>query len=248
MNLKSKIALAVFALTAGSAALAQMSYNVGVVSEYRYRGISQTAEAPALQGGADYAHSSGFYVGAWASTIKWIKEAGSAAGQDIKGDVELDLYGGYKGAFSKEFSYDVGYLRYEYVGNTYKDLSTANANTDEVYAALSYGPVTFKYSYALSTLFGAAKSEGSTYADLSATFDLGSGFTLVPHVGRQDIAGDANKPLSYTDYSVTLSKDLGGGFSASLAAIATNADENLYTVNGKKLAKSTAVVGVKYTF
>lgn len=248
MKLKSKIAFAALALTAGSAALAQLSYNIGAVSEYRYRGISQTAEAPALQGGADYAHSSGFYVGAWASQIRWIKEAGQAAGQDLKGDVELDLYGGYKGSITKELGFDVGYLRYEYVGNTLKDVTTANPNTDELYGALTYGPVTFKYSYALSTLFGTPKSEGSTYADLSATFDLGSGYSVVPHVGRQEIAGDPAKGYSYTDYSVTLSKDFGNGLSASIAAIATNADENLYTVNGRKLAKSTAVVGVKYTF
>lgn len=249
MNLKSNIAIAALALTAGSSAMAQLSYNVGAVSEYRYRGLSQTAEAPALQGGADYAHSSGFYIGAWASQIRWIKELGAANSVDTKGDVELDVYGGYKGAITKDLGYDVGYLRYEYVGNTLADISSfKNPNTDELYAALTYGPVTFKYSYALSTLFGTAKSEGSTYADLSATFDLGSGFSLVPHVGRQEITGDANKGYSYTDYSVTLSKDLGSGFSASIAAIATNADETLYTVNGRKLAKSTAVVGVKYTF
>jgi uncharacterized protein (TIGR02001 family) len=242
MNLKSKIALAALALTAGSAAMAQLSYNIGAVSEYRYRGISQTAEAPALQGGADYAHASGFYLGAWASQIRWIKEVGA------KGDVELDLYGGYKGSNSKDLAFDVGYLRYEYVGNTYADISGSNANTDEVYGALTYGPVTFKYSYAFSDLFGYKDSKGSTYADLSATFDLGSGFSLVPHVGRQEITGDANKPYSYTDYSVTLGKDLGNGLSASLAAIATNADETLYTVNDRKLGKSTVVVGVKYTF
>ncbi len=247
MNLKSKIALAAIALTAGSAAMAQVSYNIGAVSEYRYRGISQTAEAPALQGGADYAHSSGFYVGAWASQIRWIKEAGAAV--DAKGEIELDLYGGYKGAISKDLGYDVGYLRYEYVGNTYKDVTGTNANTDEVYAALTYGPVTFKYSYALSDLFGTYDSKGSTYADLSATFDLGSGYSVVPHVGRQEIGGaDANKQFSYTDYSVTLAKDLGNGLSVSLAAIATSANEDLYTVNGRKLAKSTAVLGVKYTF
>lgn len=242
MNLKSKIAIAALALTAGSAAMAQMSYNIGAVSEYRYRGISQTAEAPALQGGADYAHSSGFYLGAWASQIRWIKEVGAS------GDVELDIYGGYKGAITKDLAFDVGYLRYEYVGNTLKDVTGSNANTDEVYGALTYGPVTFKYSYALSDLFGTFDSKGSTYADLSATFDLGSGFSLVPHVGRQEFSGDANKVYSYTDYSVTLSKDLGKGLSASLAAIATNANEAAWTVNDRKLSKSTAVVGVKYTF
>lgn len=80
MNLKSKIALAVLALTAGSAAMADMSYNVGAVSEYRYRGIGQTAEQATVQGGVDYANANGFYVGAWASGIKWIKESGADKG------------------------------------------------------------------------------------------------------------------------------------------------------------------------
>lgn len=255
MNLKSKIALAALTLTAGSSVFAQMAYNVGVVSEYRYRGISQTALAPALQGGADYAHSSGFYVGAWASQIRWIKEAGTAANTELKGDVELDLYGGYKGSITKDLSYDVGYLRYEYVGNTYKDLgaTAVNASTDEVYAALTYGAYTFKTSYAFSPLFGTAKSDGSVYYDLSATYDLGNGYSFVPHIGRQEIAGkenmSGNKEYSYTDYALTLSKDLGSGLSASVAYITTNGSKNVYTaVNGRKLAEDTVVVGVKYTF
>lgn len=250
MKLKSKIALAVLALTAGSAAMAELSYNIGAVSEYRYRGISQTAEAPALQGGVDYAHSSGFYVGAWASQIRWIKENGVAANKSIEGDVELDIYAGYKGSITKDLGFDVGYLRYEYVGNTLKDLggTFVNPNTDEIYAGLTYGPFTFKYSYSLSPLFGVAKSEGSTYADLSASFDLGNGFSLVPHVGRQEITGVNGEGYSYTDYSVTLSKDLGKGLSASIAAIGTNAAEDKWTLNDRKLGKSTVVVGVKYTF
>ena len=56
-----------------------LSFNIGAVSDYRYRGISQTRLKPALQGGIDYAAANGFYVGTWASTIKWIKDAGGDA-------------------------------------------------------------------------------------------------------------------------------------------------------------------------
>lgn len=249
MNLKSKIALAALTLTAGSSVMAQLAYNVGAVSEYRYRGIAQSALAPAVQGGVDYAHSSGFYIGAWGSQIRWIKEAGTAANIETKGDVELDVYGGYKGEISKDFTYDVGYLRYEYIGNTYKDVSTANASTDEGYGALTYGAYTFKVSYAFSNLFGTAKSDGSVYYDLSATFDLGSGYSVVPHVGRQEIAGPGtNKDYSYTDYSVTLAKDLGKGLSATIAAVGTDGKASLYKVNGRQLEAATVVLGVKYTF
>ena len=81
-----------------------LSFNVGAVSDYRYRGISQSRLKPAVQGGFDYADKSGFYVGAWASSIKWIKDAGGDA------SVEVDLYGGYKGALGV-VSYDLGFLR-----------------------------------------------------------------------------------------------------------------------------------------
>lgn len=79
MKMKTKIALAVLALTAGSSVLAQLSYNEGVVSDYRVRGITQTATQPALQGGVDCAHKNSAYVGAWAANnINWIKEFNGA--------------------------------------------------------------------------------------------------------------------------------------------------------------------------
>ncbi|PQA85029.1 hypothetical protein C5F52_03280 [Limnohabitans sp. TS-CS-82] len=249
MNLKSKIVLALLATS--SAAFAQtapvapeVTYNVGVVSQYRYRGIAQTKGDAALQGGVDYANANGFYLGAWGSTIKWIKDAGS----DAKGPVELDLYGGYKFE-AAGVAYDVGYLRYEYVNNTYNKVSGAvNANTDEVYGAATYGVVTAKYSYAFSDLFGTANSKGSAYWDLSANFDLGNGYTLTPHAGRQVIK---NSPNSYTDIALTLGKDLGDGLSASVSAISTSVKDNAYytsTATSYNTAKNALVVGVKYSF
>lgn len=248
MNLKSKIALAALALTAGSSAMAQLAYNVGVVSEYRYRGIAQTSGEPAVQGGVDYAFSNGFYLGAWGSNVSWIRDSGAK-----KGNVELDLYGGYKGSITKDLSYDVGYLRYEYLNNKYKDINpgvTANANTDEAYAALTYGPVTFKYSYAFSNLFGVEDSKGSSYADLTANFDLGKGFTLSPHVGVQDIKGRNAAGLSYVDYALTVAKDFGAGYSGTVSLISVNAmNQDLYVnPQGYRIAKDQVVVGMKYTF
>jgi uncharacterized protein (TIGR02001 family) len=255
MNFKSKIVLAIlatssaaFAQTAPAAETPEVTYNVGVVSQYRYRGIAQTKGDPALQGGVDYANANGFYLGAWGSTIKWIKDVAPANSTEAKGPVELDLYGGYKFE-AAGLAYDVGYLRYEYVGNTLKDAGYVNANTDEVYGAVTAGPATLKYSYAFSDLFGNPNSKGSTYLDLSATFDLGNGYSLVPHVGRQMVK---NLPgISYNDIALTLNKDLGDGLSASVAAIATNGNstnfKSSYT-SGYDVSKSTLVVGVKYSF
>lgn len=218
-----------------------LAFNAGVVSDYRYRGISQSRLDPALQGGVDYSDKSGFYVGAWGSTIKWIKDSGAS-----QGAVELDLYGGYKGAVG-DVAYDVGFLRYEYAGNKLKQVSGfVNANTNEVYGAVTYGLFTAKYSHALSDLFGNPNSKNSYYLDLSANLDLGNGYTLTPHVGRQMVK---NLPAySYNDYSVTLAKDLGNGLSASVMLVDTNAKEASYTLVNKYNGKAGAVVGLKYTF
>ena len=219
-----------------------LSYNVGVVSDYRYRGISQSRLQPALQGGIDYADKSGFYVGAWGSTIKWIKDAGGDA------PVELDLYGGYKGAVG-DVAYDVGFLRYEYSGNKLGNVQGfVNANTNEVYGAVTYGLFTAKYSHAISNLFGTADSKNSYYLDLSANFDLGDGYSLTPHVGYQKVKNSVNG--SYTDYALTLAKDLGNGLSATVALVDTNADKafGYATPAGKFTGKTGAVVGLKYAF
>lgn len=221
-----------------------LAFNAGVVSDYRYRGISQSRLDPAVQGGVDYADKSGFYVGAWGSSIKWIKDAGASAGS-----FELDVYGGYKGAVG-DLAYDVGFLRYEYVGNKLAGVNGAvNANTNEVYGAVTYGLFTAKYSHAISDLFGNADTKNSYYLDLSATVDLGDGYSLVPHVGRQSFKNAGQ--LSYNDYALTLAKDLGNGLSVTGAVIGTNADKEqlaYQTPAGKFTGKSGVVVGLKYTF
>ncbi len=249
MGTVSSVAHAEEAAAAAEAAapVDTLAFNVGVVSEYRYRGISQSRFDPALQGGVDFTSKDGWYVGTWLSSIDWIKDS-STSTIKVKGPVEWDLYGGYRGEIATDLTYDVGYLRYEYAGNTLAKLGTsANANTDEIYGALTYKLFTAKYSYSLDNLFGFEKSQGSGYLDLSVNLDLGDGYSLVPHVGHQSVAKNGSE--SYTDYSLTLGKDFGNGFSVSAAAIGTDAKTGAYvSPNGKNLGKSSLVVGVKYTF
>lgn len=243
MELKTTMILATLALS--GTALAQtkapepdyaLSYNVGAVTDYRYRGISQSRLKPALQGGIDLAHKSGFYLGAWGSSIKWIKDAGGDA------PLEVDLYGGYKGT-AAAFGYDVGALTYQY---PHHGLGVS-PNTTEIYGAATFGAATLKYSHAVSNLFGFADSKNSYYLDASASFDLGGGWSVVPHVGRQRVRN--NSPFSYTDYAVTLGKDFGNGVSASAAVVATNADHALYrTPAGRFTGRTGLVLGVKYGF
>ena len=232
-------------------AAAEFAFNVGAVSDYRYRGISQSRLKPALQGGVDFT-AGGFYLGTWASTIKWIEDAYGDA------KVEVDLYGGYKGQVIGGLGFDVGVLQYLYPNarTTQWDAAYKNPNTTEVYGALTYGPASAKLSYATTNLFGnydfAANqdSKGSWYLDLSASFDVGGGVMLAPHIGRQDVRNIAN--ASYTDYSLTVSKDF-NGFVPSLAIVGTNASKSFYVPGGaanstKFLGKTAVVVGVKYNF
>ncbi len=231
-----------FAQTAAPAAAAApentLAYNVGVVTDYRYRGISQSRLKPAVQGGVDFTHASGAYVGTWASSIQWVKDAGG------KADIELDIYGGYKGT-AGAVSYDVGVLTYIYPSNGL----SPSPNTTEIYGAGTIGPATLKYSHALTNTFGFANSKNSGYLDLSATFDVGNGFTLVPHVGHQRIAGTGNGVFSYTDYSLTLTKDFGNGLAVSAAVLGTDApDGSYFTPAGKNTGKNGVIVGLKYSF
>ena len=248
MKLNAKSALILSTLLVGTAAMAQtkapepdytLSYNVGVTTDYRYRGLSQSHLKPALQGGADFAHKSGVYLGAWASTIHWIKDAGGS------GNVELDLYGGYKGTVG-DLGYDVGVLTYQYPSNKL----AVNANTTELYGALTFGLVTAKYSHSVTNLFGFANSKNSSYLEAAASFDLGNGYSVAPHIGYQKVAGSGNGVYSYADFSLATAKDFGNGLVASATLVVTDADKALYITPGdaKFTGKTGLVLGLKYNF
>ncbi|MDE2368598.1 MAG: TorF family putative porin [Burkholderiales bacterium] len=228
-----------------------LTFNIGVFSDYRYRGISQSRKDPALQGGADYVSPSGAYVGTWLSTISWIKDAGKLSSPALdsgKTPAEWDLYGGYRGDVIKDtLTFDVGGLYYLYVGNKLADIGAANANTFEIYGQLTAGIFSAKYSHSLTNLFGVPNSKNSGYLDLTANIDLGNGMTLTPEVARQQIAHFSFG--SYTMYSLTFAKDFGNGVVVSAQALNTDAKKTAYvSPAGKNLADATLVVGVKYTF
>jgi uncharacterized protein (TIGR02001 family) len=181
--------------------------NVTVVNDYRYRGISQSNFKPAIQGGFDYAHESGLYVGNWNSSISWIGDqytnSGGFVGKgntgvSVSAPVEMDFYAGLKKEFIGEgFATDLGVLQYYYPTSGIPNTNgyTANPNTTEIYAAqnFTFGAVTgfAKVSYAVSTLFGTVNSSGSYYPDLTVNYDTGLwGLALNGHVGYQYVAGN----------------------------------------------------------
>ena len=241
LTLAAALTLAMVTLGAGLARAEEakpdhaVSFNAAVVSDYRYRGLSQTRLKPALQGGVDYVNNpTGLYAGVWASTIKWTKDLGG------DGDVEIDLYGGKKGEIVKEVSYDVGALGYVYPSNGLHP----SANTFEVYGQVGFGPAYVKYSHATTNLFGTANSKNSGYLDLGANLDLPAGFILNLHAGRQIVKN--NGDFSYNDYKVGLTKDFGF---ATVALAAVRADTSAYLApNGKNLGKTGAVLSISKTF
>ena len=180
--------------------------NFGLFSQYIFRGLSQTGHKPAVQGGFDWAHESGFYAGTWASNISWLKEnfstpANVSGKYGEGGSVEWDFYGGYKWNLPNDVVLDVGTLYYWYPGsinpaaqaaaNLIPGGNVVKADTWEVYIAPSWKWVTFKASYSvLDHTFGVDRSRGTYYLDLSANPPIGdTGFTANLHVGYQKYKG-----------------------------------------------------------
>ena len=217
-----------------------ISGNMGLFSEYRFRGISQTYEKPAFQGGFDYSHASGLYAGNWNSNVSETLYSGAS--------LEMDFYGGYKKSFG-DIGLDVGAIYYYYPGSDAAGIGKID-NT-EVYIGGSWKWLSAKYYYAVSDFFSAPDTKGSTYLDLSATFDLGSGWGVVGHYGMQKVKNIST--ADYNDWKLGVTKDLGNGWNVSAAYIDTDAEEAAYTFTNaagksKFLGDTTFVLSVGKTF
>lgn len=216
------------------------SANVTLATDYRFRGISQTFKEPTIQGGFDYAHSSGFYVGNWNSNV--------SDHSFTDGSIEMDLYGGYKFAVTKDFTADIGALHYYYPGAQIS--GGKKYNTTELYVAGTYKWFTLKYSNAVSDFFGAPDSDGSDYLELNANFEVMDKTTLGFHVGHQNVKNVAN--ADYTDYKISLSRDFGFA-TIGLAVVGTDADKSFYTASNsaghfRELGDTTAVLSISKAF
>lgn len=233
------------------------SGNVSLTTNYLFRGISQTAEGPALQGGFDYAGPSGFYAGVWGSSISWVSDGGLATGVGT----ELDTYFGYGDSVTEDVSYDVGFLRYNYPGKYAPNLDPfAKADTNEIYGSVGWKWLTLKYSNSLGDTFGLAKADGTSYVELNASHDVEeAGISLGAHYGKQTYKGtnaDAQKAggtdPSYSDYNLSVSKDF-SGYDVALTYSSTNAEKggyySIFQADGSTadLGKSVVVLSVSHS-
>ena len=258
----------VFAADAAPASDFTASYNVGLFSQYIFRGLTQTNNKPALQGGFDVSHKSGLYIGGWSSNVSWLRDNGSSSLYNTGGSLEIDLYGGFKTELGKTgLGIDLGALQYYYPGAHNTNLP--KANTTELYGALTYGWLQAKLSGVVSNdAWGFGKKygdgtvtngdeRGAYYAELNANVPLAdSGITALLHVGRQefkDARYTAGGPdASYTDWKVGLTKGFDGGvnigaFYTDTNISAANAASN-WTYAGKNIGDSTGTAFVQKTF
>ena len=195
-----KTLIATALLASSSTALADISANVTLASDYAFRGVSQTDNQFAIQGGFDWASDMGIYLGTWASNVDSQFFGGATDPQ-----IELDLYGGYANELSNGFGYDIGYLRYQYPGGS-------DFNTNEIYGVLSYKGFSGSVNYSDELNFvGSDSSAWYWKAAYEHTFPYEIGFSA--HAGYS--AGDAfsdDDALggTYTDWSLGLSKNLAG--------------------------------------
>ncbi len=259
----------VFAADAAPASDFTAAYNVGLFSQYIFRGLTQTNNKPALQGGFDVSHKSGLYIGGWASNVSWLRDnANQAAGPVYQsgGSLEIDLYGGFK-TDVKGVGIDVGALQYYYPGALNKAVYD-KANTTELYGALSYGwlqakvsSVVSKDAWAFGKKYNAGTNgddeRGTYYAELNANIPLAdTGITALIHVGRQEFnqakSLPTNPEASYTDWKIGLTKGFDGGLNVG----AFYTDTNISTANaaanwtyaGRNIGESTGTVFVQKTF
>ena len=247
-SLALSLGLAVIPAFAADAPAAAPDYtltaNMALTTDYVFRGVSQSQNKPAVQGGVDFGMN-GFYLGLWGSNVAWVNEGNYRDNNSL----ELDVYGGYKGTFADDFGYDLGVITYYYPGESVEGMTTPN--TTEVYAGISWKTLSLKYNYAVSDyIFGwttseGGKTNGSYYLDLSGTYDLGDGWGVLGHIGYQDIKN--NSDASYTDWKLGVTKDVGFGVFA-LAYTDTDANTTAYTWNGKEVAGSKAVLTFSKSF
>lgn len=234
-----KLLVSLFMLAGIATAQAEVTGNLGLTSDYRFRGVSQTQNAPAVQGGVDYTHASGFYAGNWNSSVSSQVYTNGAG-------IESDLYAGMKKNFLG-FTVDVGSYNYFYPRAT--NGTSTDFDTNELFVGVSRGPVTVKASQSLSNYFGIANSKNSNYYQLDVAQPLTTKLSVVAHVGRTDINNNSN--LNSTDWNAGVVYDLQGWAVAGKYYTNSNVGSSFNTTNtvgGQKLYKDAFVVSVSKSF
>ncbi len=221
--------------------------NAGLFSDYRYRGYSQTDYKPAFQGGFDFAHKSGFYLGNWNSNVSSVLYNGAS--------LEMDFYGGYKTTFG-DFGIDVGLLYYYYPG-TGRYISGFKPDFLEGYIGGTWGPMSLKYFYGFTDYFDlkapGVDTKGSQYLDFSVAWPIDGGWAVQAHAGWQKINNGQQVGLiddTYFDYKLGVTYDIAAsGWIVGAALVGTN-EKKLFLKSdlSEGAGKTSAVISLTKTF
>lgn len=223
--MKKAVATVILAITAVSAQ-AEITGNATLASDYRFRGISQTQGSAALQGGIDYAHKSGFYIGNWNSSVSSSVYAQSSG-------LESDLYGGFKKSIGA-VTVDLGLYSYFYP-RARTGATPDKYDTNEAYVGVGVGPFSAKVSQSYSDYFGTANSKDTRYYEINFSHPVTKKVSLVAHAGRTDVS---NQTVGdYDDFNAgVVFNALGFDFGARYYVNdrMTQSFKTTNTVNGQK--------------
>ncbi|MCC7413632.1 MAG: hypothetical protein IT495_18615 [Gammaproteobacteria bacterium] len=221
--------------SAGDDSPHSFSANVALTTDYRFRGISQTSEDPAVQGGFDYSYAPyGFYAGVWASSLDFNVPDPDPA------DVEIDYYGGFTGELTSGVSWDIGGLYYSYPGS---DTGPGAADYDyvEVYGSLGYDFGSFSATVGLNfspDYFFESGDYYYTYGDVEVP--LPNDFAIAGHLGRNEIDDNAQFGTpDYTDWKIGVSKSI-GAFTFDLSYVDTDLSDG-ECFGGSSFCDATAI-------
>ena len=187
----------VFAINTTS--VAELTGNLGVTTNYVFRGQTQTDDGAAIQGGVDYTDATGFYAGAWASNVDFV-----GAGDGF----EVDLYAGISLGISDAVNLDIGYILYEYT-------DSANTDASELFIGVSLGDMSLTY-------YDGETDPGSEYEyiDFKYKMDIAANLKLDLHFGRLEPSGAGQ---NINDISAGISRNF-SGFDVSLVATYEDSD------------------------
>ena len=220
---------------------AELTANAALTSDYIWRGISQSASDPALQGGLDYTHSTGLYAGIWGSNVDWWEpvDGGTSNGEDI----EIDVYGGYAGDTGGMLAYDIGFIHY-----IYPDTTTTDSDFTEVYMGATVKIFSAKFSYS-NDFANSGNTAWYMEGGIDYEFSSGyaSGYTLSFHAGKSDGDNFSTGGTDYVDYSLGVSKEY-KGFNFDLTYYDTDLDGANLDVVGANQNDDAVVLSVSKDF
>ena len=203
MSLK-KVALAAalssFPLTQAFAA--EVSGNIALTTDYKFRGISQSDSAPSVQGGFDIAFDNGAYVGTWGAAVNFDCAIDTCGG--LNGGIELDYYAGFASDISDSVSFDIGYIYYDYPQD-----EGLLGDYGEIYGSLSFGDFGIGMNYS-DEYWGETGKFTYTYATYSMALSESVALDLLVGSGDYDEAGYLDGATEHMNWSVALSTSAGG--------------------------------------